>query len=574
MKKVKSVTNNAGQTSVNPLEVDLVFGLKPCQTCGFFWPKAPAPQPYGPYPAFDFTTNFPQGNEPDNQSDYSWLNGLTTAESFPNGEVMDGCRKAPIMTIGINPNLTAFAPGLQGTSWAYPNFTNDNGTNEFAKYAYYYRYRSVYQEHLDINLVKKYLLPDGQIIAPKSGIVKKAKRTSADPNYNIQVLYDGDTSETTIQLQSTLGTPRYVLLFDYFPPNNRFNAEDIIAAKLDIPAGVTVEVFQETIGYYEQIVPVLQQFSAFLKTKVSMANDLQDGEDVGQLDMVACASPHWSQDYLGNQETQIIQNCVSTNAWAIKQLVQTKPAILFLVGESTFNMFYSAFGKLLVQKVPLPAKPVDGAFTLFKDSADPNNPCYLQFETTIDGIEYSLSTQIIVTPHFSYNNNFIPQFRMSETDWISFQNNFNSCYLFLKQDDRVQITEGSSTQFAAIEIVKNLAGFMNDLQTHYNDAYQVLLPTFYDVHTGMSDALINLYNQGKLTYTPPANGSNGFLTRADGPCSFCDNQLWSFPLACPYGKTKEPAPPAGFLEAVAAQMVLKGKTKLRAHNTLYQESNL
>ena len=42
--------------------------------------------------------------------------------TFPDAEVMDGCRKAPIMTIGINPNLTAFAPGSTGASWCYPSF--------------------------------------------------------------------------------------------------------------------------------------------------------------------------------------------------------------------------------------------------------------------------------------------------------------------------------------------------------------------------------------------------------------------------------------------------------------------
>ena len=52
---------------------------------------------------FDFTTNFPSPKEPNGYPEsYVWIDGTTRPLSFPNGEVVDGCRKAPIMTIGIN----------------------------------------------------------------------------------------------------------------------------------------------------------------------------------------------------------------------------------------------------------------------------------------------------------------------------------------------------------------------------------------------------------------------------------------------------------------------------------------
>lgn len=550
------------QDTGNPIEIDLVYNVRSCGTCNFFWPENIADQPYGPYPTFDFTSNFPDGKDPQKgATDYFWLKALTNEETFPNGEVMDGCRKAPIMTIGINPNLTAFAPGLQGTSWAYPNFTSNDGTDAWKKYAYYYRYRSVFQEHLNLDLVKKYLLTDGQIVAPKNGILKAAIRTSADPNYTIQVQYDGDETDTTIQLNRALGSPRYVLLYDHFAPTNRFMAGDVIAAKLDIPAGVEADVFQQTIGYYEQFVPPLSLFTKFLQSKESTAPDLQVGEDVCQLDMVACASPHWGDPYLGNQEKLIIQNCVSKNAWAIKQLVQTKPAILFLVGEATSNMFLGAFGNLLVRNKPLSSRPEDGAFTLFRETTDINDPCYLKFDTVIDGTSFSIATQIVITPHFSYNINFVPQFRMNENTWESFQTNYPDCAQFLQNDKRIQVVKGDEEkkQFAAIILNEDPSGVIDNLKTQFNAAYQTLVPYFYDAHQGMANAMINLYNEGKISYTQPANGSPGYLTRTESSCHFCDNSLWKFPQACPYGKTKESPPPAGFLQKVAAQMVTQGK---------------
>jgi hypothetical protein len=84
---------------------------------------------------------------------------------------MDGCRKAPIMTIGINPNLTAFAPGRTGAAWCYPSFSSADSSDTWTKYAYYYRYRSVYQEHFDLKFIEPFLLPEGSIRAAKAGVI-------------------------------------------------------------------------------------------------------------------------------------------------------------------------------------------------------------------------------------------------------------------------------------------------------------------------------------------------------------------------------------------------------------------
>ena len=98
------------------------------------------------------------------------MEATTAAPAFPLPEVLDGCRKAPIMTIGINPNLTAFAPGQPGTAWCYPNFADDESADLFTKYAYYYRYRSVFQERFDLSWVEQFLLPEPRVVAAKAGL--------------------------------------------------------------------------------------------------------------------------------------------------------------------------------------------------------------------------------------------------------------------------------------------------------------------------------------------------------------------------------------------------------------------
>src|SRR5260370_2265935 len=103
---------------------------------------------------------------------------------------MDGCHKAPIMTIGINPNLTAFAPGRTGASWCYPSFSSAGSTDSWTKNAYYYRYRSVYQEHFDLKFIEPYLLPEGSIRAAKPGVMPQLPRTTNDPAYAFRVPSD------------------------------------------------------------------------------------------------------------------------------------------------------------------------------------------------------------------------------------------------------------------------------------------------------------------------------------------------------------------------------------------------
>ena len=547
----------------NPLEIDLVYNVRPCGTCKFFWPDNPSEQPYGPFPAFDFKENFPAGNKPQkpNENSFPWVAGVTREQAFPNGEIMDGCRKAPIMTIGINPNLTAFAPGQMGTSWVYPNFSSDDGTDGYAKYAYYYRYRSVYQEHFNLPDIEQFLLPDGQIKAEKDGVVVSAERKSESPNFDIQVKYEGDHEATTISLKRNLGDPRYVLLYDHFPPNNAFKKGDIIAAKLDVTAGKDMEVYQGLIGYYEQFVPVLGYFEKFLTSKGADNPQLRVGEDVGQLDMVACASPHWNEQFMGNQLEKVVNNCVSQNAWAMKQMVQTKPAILFLVGESSYDMFNGAFGKLLKRSTPLSKRPVDGAFTLFRETIDSNNPTHFEFQTKINGQAFNISTRIIVAPHFSYDTNYVAQFRLSKADWDKLYQDYNSCYEYFKNDEGYIKVEYPKEEgdFYAVQLLKDVSGIFKELESKHESALQFLTPFYYDPHKQMSEVLEHLYQEGKLIYTNNSEGNGGTLNRTEGGCQFCVNSHWQFPQGCPYGKEHGEQPPVGFLQEVAKQIVQAGK---------------
>ena len=546
-----------GDIAKAPLEVRLVFNVRKCNSCSYFWPGGNKPLPYGPYPTFDFLKNEPAENEPGNASDFYWIKGDTQKEGFPHPEVMDGCRKAPLMTIGINPNLTAFGPNKMGTSWCYPCFSSNSGTDEWTKYAYYYRYRSTFQEHMDINFVEKFLSKTQQVIASNSGAITKAVRNTDSQSFEITVRYQGEQKEQVIELQGKEGGPRWVVLFNPGVPGDSFVKGDIIAAQLDIPDGNVTKIFHEQIGYYQQIVPVLGQFETFLRQKGYKGDALQVGEDVCQLDMVACASPHWTPDFLGgtSSEKSIINNCVAKNAWALRQLIQTQPAVLFLVGVASYAMFRKAFGHIIKRDKPLPETPYDGAYTLLRQTTDNSHPCYINFSTDINGIPFNLKTRLVVTPHFSYDANFIPQLRLSPKEWTDLKTNSPDCAHFLQTDKRLKFVPGfNEAAFVAFTITsKKIPQFWKDVNAKFPALAPQLELDFYDPHQMMANTLGNMYDSGELSFKK--NEGMDILTRGKGSCNFCVNDFWKFSKGCPYGNAALTQPAHDFYDKVADAII-------------------
>ena len=556
----------------DPIEVKLAFGVGSCGSCGFFWPEKKRQQPYGPYTAFDFDVNVPYAARPgQGPGPQPWVTGRTRPPVFPNGEVIDGCRKAPIMTIGINPNLTAFAPGQTGAAWAYPDFSSDNDTDAWAKYAWYYRYRTVYQERLTLDFVRQFILPEGRVLAPRAGHVVASPpalpaRPTDSPAWTVAVRYDGDAADTQLSLPGTVGDFPYVLLFDQYPPTNAFVAGDIIAGRLAVPAGIKVDVMQQAQGYYLQFVPVLRQFEARLRAAGHPDAALRIGEDVAQLDMVACASPHWNPGFLGgtlDAISTIVDNCVSKNAWAIKQMVQTRPAVLYIVSESSWRMFEAAFGAHVRRDPPISAQPADKDFTLLRETTDPAHPAFIDFDVTVDGVQYRQRTRLVITPHFSYNTNFVPQFRVSQPDWQDLLTHQPECIAAMTPqagftlvlpstqypDDHVvvQLSDDPATAAASVALLRTFVV-----------AWNLLEPAYCDPHALMASVLDQMYDAGDLSWKYNADGT-GYLARTEGGCRFCVNSHWQFPNECRYGKTQEPSPAPGYLERVAEQIIATGR---------------
>ena len=95
------------------------------------------------------------------------------------------------------------------------------------------------------------------------------------------------------------------------------------------------------------------------------------------------------------------------------------------------------------------------------------------------------------------------------------------------------------------------------------DARRVVVVEDFGVAAPDDGLFEDAFDKHALSFVAPVAGHPGYLARTDGPCVFCDNRHWKFPLGCPYGKPKETPLPNGWLEKVAAQILSSG-TSARA----------
>ncbi len=524
-----------------PLEVNLVKGVKNCRTCGWFWRGT---APYGPYPGFDWNTDFPpeavrSGKQPAGfVAAQPWLSANLTGPAFTDPGIMHGCRKAPIMTIGINPNLTAWFPYTSSAPWIYPAFTAE------ARYAYYYRHFTLYQESLSIDFVRAHINRDHDqcLLAEDDGYVTESSRENAHNYIQLTVRYSGRSEDTSYDI-AWKPEERWVVVQNGGYPNRPetwFKKGDVLAGRFDAPATGSAEIYENAAGYYQRMVPVLERFKTL--TGLQAAN-LTIGEDVAQHDMVACASPGWQTKFDMPME-RIATNCVSDHGWMVSQFVQSQPAFVILVSTSALAMFRSVFAPFMTLQ-----NPERDIYQLLQETC--RRPTYV----TVDIGQVKFRTRLIVSPHFSYPDGFLPGARLSENAWKAFSADYRADSKLLVENRRVtpDPSTGPGPYLVNLQPTDDLRALLSmsgqaALDGHFVDPFQM-----------MAQALADEYKSGAITF----DAKTGRLARTNGPCRFCVNAKWSFPEGCAYGKPDEPALPPGQLEDVVAAILAKSKDAVR-----------
>lgn len=117
-----------------PTEVELIYEVMPCSAMRSAFEPANQKHPctyfkkWGNYHSYDYTNDgAPVKEGIEHPSKYVGLAPLSP-------EVLSGCRKSPIMAIGINPNLPGFFEYRKNS--AYPLF------DDYKQYAHYFRFRA------------------------------------------------------------------------------------------------------------------------------------------------------------------------------------------------------------------------------------------------------------------------------------------------------------------------------------------------------------------------------------------------------------------------------------------------
>ncbi|HVF98975.1 MAG TPA: hypothetical protein VND68_03990 [Chloroflexia bacterium] len=124
-----------------PTEVELVYDVMPCNAMRTEMEPGQTPHPctyfrkWGTYHSYDYTTDGP----PPERGIVHETRYLGRARLVP--ELLSGCRKAPIMAVGINPNL----PGW----WPLNRDALNPLFDDYKQYAHYFRYRTV--DKLDLS---------------------------------------------------------------------------------------------------------------------------------------------------------------------------------------------------------------------------------------------------------------------------------------------------------------------------------------------------------------------------------------------------------------------------------------
>ncbi|QSH41498.1 hypothetical protein P0136_07700 [Lentisphaerota bacterium ZTH] len=501
------------KAAVPPIEVKLVNEVKSCRTCKWFWGGIP---PYGPYPAYSWTERYPaevlrhlpQQTGP--MEPVKWMQAVSSGFNLIDPAIMHGCRKAPIMTMGINPNLTSYFPSSSGARWAYPHF------NEDEQYAYHYRHQTIFQESLDPAFLLPHIVEGTEIKAAKDGWIISTARSADHRWLLLTVQYIHEPEPTAIELAWTPDA-RYVVLKDKSSKKEDkpdFKRGEVIAGVLKPVSGINIDIFENCTSYYQRFINVLELFKNMCRDELA-DSELTIGEDVSQHDLIACASPGWSSTYDIPTE-RITENCVNIHGYAVSQVIQSRPELLVIVGRSSVNMFGEIFGPYL--DLDWQGKDI---FQLLKETTEREK--YLEIKYR----DYHLKTRIITCPHFSYWQNFVPHSRFSADAWQVFKNEFSSDTEILESENRVQPPGYNDV------IAVRIDGQDDEIRHRISvQGWNIIMAYHFIPFEMMAKVLAEMFRKGQLNY----DRSSRHLSRAHGACRFCCNDLWQFPEKCPYQK--------------------------------------
>lgn len=227
--------------------------------------------------------------------------------------------------------------------------------------------------------------------------------------------------------------------------------------------------------------------------------------------MVACASPGWDKYFPDPVRLGITAECVHNRGFLARQIVQTNPAVIVFSGGSAFEMFFERFRADIS---PTPDQTL-GTHDLLKRCAA--EPYYLKF----DHDKFPIRARLVFSPHFSYPDGFRAGCRFDETGWSDFKRDF--------PEETGLLAEQTRTVYGGflVRIDPSEDKWKTKLGA---DVLHVLSDRYIDPQSLIADILQQEYDKKNLVLDP----GTGHFKRTQGPCRFCDNQLFKLGEGCRY----------------------------------------
>lgn len=530
-------------------EVQLVHDVRRCRACKWFWEGI---RPYGKFPVYDWNEDCPPAVR-DQLDSYEHapiplLKGRSTGMGQVAPGVMHGCRKAPIMTVGINPNMTAFFPSKQGATWAYPDFSND------MRYAYYYRHHSVYQESFDIDFIRDHVIEGTEVRAEKAGWLLGTSGGNSHRWMLLKVLYEGEAEPREIEAAWN-EEQHFVVLVDATPnplPGCRptFSTGDLLGGMINDLHGDGVQIYSNGSGYYQRFLEVFDRWKASSGILPENA-PLRISEDVAQHDMIACASPGWGSKYDIPTE-RISRLCVMDRAFMLTQLVQSRPQVIVVVGGSSLEMFARMMAPFLsdfdysyqtTDEKGNVTTHIRETYQLLRETTERE----VFIDIDIEG--FHLRSRLVVTPHFSYADNFRCHARVSSLAWLALEKDFPKDVATLRDDPSHRVKVDPESGIAAVAIEGPDDPIRRQISVA---AWNVLMAYYFDPIGMVAGVLEQELLAGRLAY----DDNTRHLARTDGGCCFCRNDDWLFAEPCAYGKEPDPVNRKSIVDRIVRKILL------------------
>lgn len=318
-----------------PVEIQLIGELRGCRRCTSLWT---ADDRFGPFP---LCPSAALAKLPPPTPDINPAAVPTPIIDFglPEPAALKGCRRAPVMIIGINPNLTGFwtLPDkpeyrLKGPLTVYPDFESD------AAYALAHRY--ITPDHHEYLMEPEDLpgLVDRQrrhYLADTEGTLIPVNKKRPNDSPTTRNKHD---RAVTLGFQPKVGSlhQRYITWAtdeNYVTVDSSVQAGDLFAGVMTRASSVGKTVsLKADLGssYYDRA----QQICTRLGLTI--------GEDVSMHDMVACSTPGWSVDKHGINQTELKNGCLKEARFTLRQLRQSRPELMIFSGSAAFMMFYES----------------------------------------------------------------------------------------------------------------------------------------------------------------------------------------------------------------------------------------